>query len=68
MATNLDQLLQRKENILAELAAFPPGPDYSVGGQSIQKVAHRKALLDELQQLNQLIVQEQPFEIRTVGM
>lgn len=65
---NLDLLLARKASILTELATMVNKPDYQINGQGIQWGAYRKGLLEELQQINELINVEAPFEIRTIGL
>jgi hypothetical protein len=55
----LTSLLARKETILSELAAMASQPSYSIDGQWVDHVAHRQALLNELDKLNELIAMEE---------
>jgi hypothetical protein len=65
---DLDNLLTRRSNIIAELAAMSPTasggkPSYSIDGQQVDHVAYRKSLYEELALLNQQItVLQGPFE------
>lgn len=61
----VDDLIAYKARLTAQLAALDIGPDYSLDGQSVQKSQMRKEILDEIERLNELILQEQPFSIRT---
>jgi hypothetical protein len=59
----LASLLTRKETILSELAAMSSQPSYSIDGQWVDHTAHRQALLNELEKLNELIAMEEgPLE------
>ena len=61
--TSLEALLTRKETILSELAAMSSQPSYSIDGQWVDHTAHRQALLNELEKLNELIAMEEgPLE------
>jgi hypothetical protein len=66
--SDLDNLLTRRSNIIAELAAMNPGasggkPSYSIDGQQVDHVAYRKSLYEELALLNQQItILQGPFE------
>jgi hypothetical protein len=65
---DLDNLLTRRSNIIAELAAMNPSasggkPSYSIDGQEVDHVAYRKSLYEELALLNQQItIIQGPFE------
>lgn len=66
--TDLENLLTRRSAILAELAAGPSKPNYTVDGQSVAWNEYRRSLLDELTMLNaQIAVAEGPWEIETRG-
>lgn len=68
MATYQENLISRRDTIATELAAMTSKPSYSVDGQSVDHPGHRRALLDELKQLNELIIlADGPFEVRTQG-
>jgi hypothetical protein len=59
----LTSLVSRKETILTELAAMASQPSYSIDGQWVDHTAHRQALLNELEKLNELIAMEEgPLE------
>jgi hypothetical protein len=45
-----------------------PIPSYSVGGQSVDRVAWRKAILDQIDGLNRLLRVYQPIEIRSIAI
>jgi hypothetical protein len=65
---DLDNLLTRRSNIIAELAAMNSAasggkPSYSIDGQQVDHVAYRKSLYEELALLNQQItILQGPFE------
>jgi hypothetical protein len=69
MATDLENLLTRRSNILAELAALDASkPDYSKANQSVSWASLRRQLTDELTTLNQMIVAfDGPWEVETQG-
>ena len=74
MATDLDNLKTRRTTIYTQLAAMDSlddvgaGPDYSVPEQSVQQVAFRMSLYDELAKIDdQLAKAEGPWEVRSVG-
>lgn len=68
MPSDLDNLKARKSAVLTELAAMGTKPDYSIDGQSVQWTSYRLSLLNELQMLNELIEQTEPYDIRTQVM
>jgi hypothetical protein len=58
--SDLENLLTRRSNVIAELAAMNSAasggkPSYSIDGQEVDHVAYRKSLYEELAQLNQQI-------------
>jgi len=58
--SDLENLLMRRSNVIAELAAMNSAasggkPSYSIDGQQVDHVAYRKSLYEELAQLNQQI-------------
>lgn len=58
MPTDLENAVARRSAILVELAAMGAiGPDYSIDGQSEQRNAYRKSLLEELKLLGELMQQ-----------
>ncbi len=62
--SELDALLARKATLLADLAALPSQPTYSIDGQWVDHTAFRHALLNELQKINELIAAAQgPAEL-----
>ena len=74
MASDLDNLKTRKSTITAQLAAMDSlddigaGPDYSIPEQSMQQVAFRLSLYEELDRINaQLAKAEGPWEVRAGG-
>jgi hypothetical protein len=66
--SDLDNLLIRRSNVIAELAAMDSTasggkPSYAIDGQAVDHVAYRKSLYDELNELNRQIASFQgPFE------
>jgi len=74
MASDIDNLLTRRTNILAELAALnstKPGgkPSYSTDGQAVDHVKYKLSLYEELKSLNETIAAiSGPFEIESVGV
>jgi hypothetical protein len=71
--TDLDNLLTRRSNIIAELAAMNSTasggkPSYSIDGQEVDHVAYRKSLYEELALLNrQIAVLQGPYEEQGQG-
>jgi hypothetical protein len=69
MPTDLENLLTRRSAILAELAAGPSKPSYTIDGQSVDWNGYRSSLLNELTMLNgQIAAAEGPWEIESRGM
>ncbi len=72
--SDLDNLLTRRSNVIAELAAMNSSasggkPSYSIDGQEVDHVAYRKSLYEELALLNQQIaVLQGPYEGRSRGV
>ncbi len=68
MPTDLENLLTRRSNILAELAAMSATasggkPSYSLDGQQVDHVRYRMSLYDELAAIDRQIATLQgPFE------
>ena len=66
--SDLDNLLTRRANVIAELAEMNSGasggkPSYTIDGQTVDHVAYRKSLYEELALLNrQIAVLQGPFE------
>ena len=66
--SDLDNLLTRRSNVIAELAAMTSTanggkPSYSIDGQQVDHVSYRKSLYDELRELNrQVTILQGPFE------
>lgn len=67
MPSDIDNLRTRRTAVAAELAALVGMPDTSLDGQSVQRVAHRKALLEEFQSLTELINALEPFDFSIQG-
>ena len=71
--SDLANLLTRRSNVIAELAAMNSSasggkPSYSIDGQEVDHVAYRRSLYEELAQLNQQIaILQGPFEGRSRG-
>mgnify|MGYP000405548107 CR=1 FL=1 len=58
--TYLDNLIVRRDNIAAELAAITLSkPDNSIDGESQSHASNRAALIAELKDLNEIIAQQQ---------
>lgn len=60
MASDLDNLMTRRSNVLAELAGMTSAsnggkPTYTIDGQNVQHAEYRKSLYEELGMLNQQI-------------
>lgn len=70
MPTDLENLLTRRTNILAELAALAPTasggkPTYSLDGQHVDHTQYRLSLYEELAAIDrQLVSLQGPFEVR----
>lgn len=66
LAQNIADLKTQRDNLLAALTADSanPQPDYSVGGQSVQRMAWREGLLRQVGELNKMIARLSPVEIR----
>ncbi|HEY3966807.1 MAG TPA: hypothetical protein VGM05_19750 [Planctomycetaceae bacterium] len=68
MPSDIENLLTRRSNVIAELAAMNPAasggkPSYTIDGQQVDHVAYRQSLYDELRELNrQITVLQGPFE------
>ncbi len=66
--SDLDNLLTRRSNVIAELAAMNSSasggkPSYTIDGQEVDHVAYRKSLYEELALLNQQIaILQGPYE------
>lgn len=65
MPTDLENLLTRRSNILAELAAITPAasggkPSYSLDGQQIDHTGYRRSLYDELAAIDRQLITLQP--------
>ena len=68
MATDLENLLTRRSNILSTLAGLTSKASYSIDGQSVDHNVYRKSLLEELSLINGMIeALEGPVEIITEG-
>lgn len=66
LAQNIADLKTQRDNLVAALTADSanPQPDYSVGGQSVQRQAWREGLLRQIGELNKMISRLSPTEIR----
>lgn len=66
--SDLTNLLTRRSNVIAELAAMTSSanggkPSYSIDGQEVDHVAYKKSLYDELTELNrQIALLQSPYE------
>lgn len=73
MATDLENLMTRRSNVLAELAALSGSasggkPSYSLDGQQVDHTGYRRSLYDELEAIErQLTALQGPFEMRSQG-
>jgi hypothetical protein len=69
MASDLENLKATKSRYLAELAAGPLKPTYTLEGQTVDWNTYRSSLLKAVSDLNLLISLEAgPCEIITEGM
>lgn len=71
MATDLENLLTIRSNLLASLAEISvnPKPTYSINGQSVSHDQHRQSLLAEVKEINALITQaDGPYEVIHEGI
>lgn len=74
MATDVENLMTRRSNVLAELAGMSASasggkPSYSLDGQQVDHTGYRKSLYDELEAIDrQLTALQGPFEIRSQGL
>jgi len=72
--SDLENLLTRRSNVIAELAAINSSanggkPSYTIDGQTVDHVAYRKSLYEELAMLNrQIAIMQGPFEGRSRGV
>lgn len=73
MPSDVENLLTRRSNLLAELAALNAAasggkPSYSLDGQQVDHTAYRMSLYSELEAINrQISALEGPFEVRERG-
>ena len=63
----IDTLTRTRDYYAAALEedAINPQPNYSLDGESIDRVSWRKSLFDMIKDLDEKIIQLQPFELRT---
>ncbi len=67
MATVLENITTRRNNVALELAEFTANkPSYAIDGQSVQWESYRASLIKELMDLNELLNMLDPYEIPTV--
>jgi hypothetical protein len=61
------EIINTRDNYIRQLAldSANPLPDYSVGGQSVSRVAWRDSLYRQINELNRLASIMQPVEFRT---
>jgi hypothetical protein len=66
MATVYEQTLEIRNNLTNALLqdSLNPSPDYSVGGQSVSRVAWRESLMRQINELNKLLSIYNPIEYR----
>jgi hypothetical protein len=66
----IENIKSQRSNLLLVLLedSKNPIPSYSVGGQSVDRVAWRKAILDQIDGLNRLLRVYQPIEIRSIAI
>lgn len=66
LAQNILDLQAQRDGLMASLLADSanPQPDYSVGGQSVQRQAWREGLLRQIGEINKMLARLQPTEIR----
>ena len=62
MPTELENLKTRRATIATELAALVSKPTYGLDGQNVQWVEHRKSLVQEYTDLNELILLLEPWD------
>jgi hypothetical protein len=70
MASDLQNLLTQRSNLIAALTASSvnPQPSYNIGGQSVSWNEFRAGINSQLQEINGLIAAaEGPWEIRSRG-
>lgn len=71
MATDAENLLTIRSNLLAKLAEISadPKPSYSINGQSVSWDQHRQSLLNEVKMINeQLAAITGPYEVVHEGI
>lgn len=56
MATAVEHLTTRRDAAALELAAIESRPNFTADAINVDREAHKKALLDEIEQLNKLII------------
>lgn len=66
LAQNIIDLQSQRDNLMSALLADSanPQPDYSVGGQSVQRQAWREGLLRQITEINKMLARLSPTEIR----
>jgi hypothetical protein len=67
LATVLENLVTRRNNVALELAELVSKPDYSIDGQSVQWTAFKASLYKELEDLNNLINMMDPYQLTTIA-
>jgi hypothetical protein len=67
MSSYLQKLITKRDSLLNDLLSDAGGTmdNYNIDGQSVTRSRWRQWALDALMTLNQLIQQEDPYEIRT---
>jgi hypothetical protein len=66
LAQNILDLQTQRDGLMAALLAdsADPQPDYSVGGQSVQRQAWREGLMRQVNEINKTLARLQPREFR----
>lgn len=69
-ADQINNIQEQRNNLLRALLedSKNPLPSYSVGGQSVDRVAWRKAILEQIEGLTKLLKAYQPIEIRSIAI
>jgi hypothetical protein len=67
MATDAENIAAIRSAALAELAAGPSKPSYSIDGQSVSWTEYYAHLMNRVEWCDKMATQNEPYEIRTTG-
>lgn len=67
MATDAENIATIRSAALAELAAGPSKPSYSIDGQSVSWTEYFEHLMRRIEWCDRMLAQTEPFEITSQG-